>query len=306
MGSKERITRSAFQDLWQKTDVHCTQGLKRHLVLDRLRGHAECGKGDFAGQHLESKPIEWFCEVLGFDTERMRREREEYAQSVISLAKRAMDKQGEIPICDEKGHALLGIGFLRWISADTRELLTGLYLGGMRDASQIRAKVDEIYGDRLGVRNHHHTHSSDDGAIVAGGQMFGFGVAVGVWLADALDSLEKFFPNHPDIDYDLAQHIEESKYPLLCEPSDLYALTFICSIPDNLKGTLPDCSLREMLTVNPENDQMCVESHLLAATGKPYASMTLPDGKMRNVEFYNWVHKRVVSETPKDGWGVSE
>lgn len=289
------VTRAAFEQLMAQTHVHCSRALKRHLVLDRLRGHAERGKGTFEGLRMTGLPVEWFCEAVGWNPSEMKEQKLAYANSVLHVAENAAKVGGMVSLCDERGQALLGIGFLRWISVDSRELLTGLYLGGMRDYPPVRAEVDRLYRERLGA-NGHHTHSSDDGAIVAGGMMFGFGAACGVWLADALDSMEKLLPEPVDADYLLALKIKSWGTPLLCDDADLYSLTYICTIPENQRGVIPDCSLREMLTVDPVTDQTALESHLLAAAGRPYSPMPLQDGELSNRDLYDWVRARVEDE----------
>ncbi len=294
-----KAVQEAFGQLWNETELRCSRTLKRHLVLDRLRGHAERGKWPFEELHMNNFPIDWYCEALSWDAHQFEAENKAYVAGIVRLAERAMQHDGEMPLCDESGQALLGIGFLRWVSADAKQILAGLYLGGMRDNPAVRAQVDQLYGDRLGA-NGHHTHSSDDSAIVAAGMMLGFGAAVGVWLADAIDSLEKFLPNHNDADYELAQRIVAECPSLPATPADLYSLTYVCTIPEALRGQVPDCSLREMLTLDPVTDQTPLESHLLAAAGRPYARMPMESGEMSNHDLYEWVRGRVEEERKRN------
>ena len=58
---------------------------------------------------------------------------------------------------------------------------------------------------------------------------------------------------------------------------------------------LPDSSLRHMLRVERDIDQCAIESHLLAATGRPVAPMALGHERFPSATFYREVEKRVAS-----------
>src|SRR5438105_3090633 len=64
------------------------------------------------------------------------------------------------------------------------------------------------------IRFHEGPGASDDAAIVAGSLLFGGSVSAGVFLADAIDTLEKYVPpeDQSDQDWDLAKEIERD-YP---------------------------------------------------------------------------------------------
>jgi len=58
------------------------------------------------------------------------------------------------------------------------------------------------------IRHRRGPGASDDAAIVAAGFLWGLGVAVGVFFADAIDTLEKYVPVYGDQDEDIAVRIE--------------------------------------------------------------------------------------------------
>jgi hypothetical protein len=143
------------------------------------------------------------------------------------------------------------------------------------------------------IRFHTGPGASDDAAIVAGSLMFGGSVSAGVFLADAIDTLEKYVPpeRFGDQDWELAKEIEQGYADLGIIMDDVYALTHVARGSED--GSVPDSSLRHMLRVDRKVDQCAIEAHLLTATGKPAAPLSLGHRKVPSEEFYAEVKRRV-------------
>jgi hypothetical protein len=144
------------------------------------------------------------------------------------------------------------------------------------------------------IRFHRGAGASDDAAIVVGSLKWGSSVSAGVFLADAMDTLEKYVPldRYSDQDADLAREIERDYARLDVGPEDVSALAFLGRAGDG-KDALPDCSLRHMLRVDRTVDQCVIESHLLAAMARPHAPMALGHERFPSEEFYRIVEQRV-------------
>ena len=128
---------------------------------------------------------------------------------------------------------------------------------------------------------------------MAGSLLFGGSVSAGIFLADAIDTLEKYVPadRYSDQDWELAQEIERDFADLHLTMDDVYALTHVARGSED--GSVPDSSLRHMLRVDRKVDQCALEAHLLAATGKPGAPLSLGHRKVPSDEFYAEVKARV-------------
>ena len=137
--------------------------------------------------------------------------------------------------------------------------------------------------------------ASDDAAMIAGGKVHNPSVALGVFLADAIDTLEKFVVDYADQDNDLARHIERSFPDLSLTLEDVYRLTWLCSVPPEDQGRVPDSSLRHLLEIDRETDQSALDSHLAYLSGHPYSPMLLASEDIPNGEFYGWVEARMRS-----------
>jgi hypothetical protein len=134
--------------------------------------------------------------------------------------------------------------------------------------------------------------ASDDAAILAGGFLYNADVALGVFLADAIDTLEKFVLDYSDKDSDLAAMIKERFPQLSISDREVLRLTALCAIPEEMEGKVPDSSLRHMLRVDRQVDQTALEAHLQFIQGKPVAPMHLAMEAVHSPEFYDWFRQR--------------
>ena len=137
--------------------------------------------------------------------------------------------------------------------------------------------------------------ASDDAAIVMAGKMWGVSAAIGCFLADAVDTIEKYVPEYSDQDSDISHYIQLNCTQLDVTEDDAVDLAFLCSIPEDKQRDLPDSSLRHMLQIDRRRDQCALESHLAFVTGTPYSPMVLDHGECTNVEFYEYVEQRLAA-----------
>lgn len=143
------------------------------------------------------------------------------------------------------------------------------------------------------VRHRLGPGASDDAAIVMAGKLWGLSAAVGCFLADAVDTLEKFVPEYSDQDADISVIIGEARSTDGLTPDDAVDLAYLASIPEDMEGSLPDSSLRHMLEVDRKVDQCALESHLAFVSGRPFSRMDLDHGECDNLEFYDYIERRL-------------
>lgn len=132
--------------------------------------------------------------------------------------------------------------------------------------------------------------ASDDAAIVMAGKLWGISAAVGCFLADAVDTLEKYVPVYADQDDGISELVRPHTDLAIDAAVDL---AYLCAIPRDMEGRLPDDSLRHMLQVDRKLDQCPLESHFAYLTGKPYSEMVLDHGECTNIEFYDYIESRL-------------
>jgi len=135
--------------------------------------------------------------------------------------------------------------------------------------------------------------ASDDLAIAAAGRMLGVSAAVGCFLADAVDTIEKYATELADQDEEIARMVEKMCPDLGVTEEDAVDLAYLCSIPEGMDARIPDSSLRHLLEVDRTIDQCAVESHLAYSAGMPFSEMELDRGQCTNVQLYKFLEKRL-------------
>lgn len=193
---------------------------------------------------------------------------------------------GECHLVDQK--------VLRSLGLDGFDLSQRAHEGELQKFEDAGLFVDEPDGDvaYMYVRHKVGPGASDDAAVVMAGKLWGLSAAVGCLLADAVDTLEKYVPRYSDQDSDISELIERVYPDLGLTREDSVDLAYLCAIPHDMQGRLPDSSLRHMLQVDRRTDQCALESHLAYVAGRPYSEMDLDHGECTNVEFYDYIDRR--------------
>ena len=149
------------------------------------------------------------------------------------------------------------------------------------------------------IRHHVGPGQSDDAAIVASGLIYNVDVALGVFLADAIDTLEKYVGDYSDQDNDLARRIEADYDYLDAKIDDVYTLAYMAAIPAAKVDKIPDSSLRYLLTIDQETGQSTLETHLNFIEGKPYFPIAISYKRISISDLYRFILEKI-KEVKKD------
>jgi len=148
------------------------------------------------------------------------------------------------------------------------------------------------------VRHRIGPGQSDDAAIVAAGFLYGRDTALGVFLADAVDTLEKYVPAYSDQDEDIAEMIKAGLPDLGVDWDDVLQFTALSTIPEGREQHVPDSSLRYLLLVDKHSRQSALESHLRAIQRQPVIPMPLGLSRVPSFDFYSYIRRRVDEARP--------
>jgi len=143
------------------------------------------------------------------------------------------------------------------------------------------------------VRERQGGGTSDDAAILAAGKLHNLSVALGAFLADAIDTLEKFVTDYADQDDDLGRHIERELPDLDLYIEDVSRMIWLCAVPPEQHPHVPDSSLRHLLQIDLRTDQTALESHLAYVQGNPYSPQEIASEDIPNTDFYQWFEARL-------------
>jgi CBS domain-containing protein len=169
---------------------------------------------------------------------------------------------------------------------------------GRYEAEGLIIDEDARHVDSRGVKYMYIRHrvgpgESDDAAIVASGLLYNVDVALGVFLADAVDTLEKYVSRYSDQDQDLARYIESNYEFLGLEKRDVCELAYLSAIPENRLDEIPDSSLRYLLTQDPETGQSTLETHINFIEGRPFAPIVVSYKKIFVGILYDFVKEKL-------------
>lgn len=143
------------------------------------------------------------------------------------------------------------------------------------------------------IRHRRGLGASDDTAIVAAGMLYGLATGVGVFLSDAIDTIEKHVPVFSDQDQKLAKKIKDNYPNLDISEAEIRHLTYLSATPENSVVPVPDSSLRHLMVVDRKHDMNAIESHLLFIQGKPYPAIRIGHEEVLNKKYYEYVRYRL-------------
>lgn len=142
----------------------------------------------------------------------------------------------------------------------------------------------------LYVRHRRGCGTSDDACIILTGLVHGFSAGIGAFLADALDTLEKYVPVFGGSDHALAEVIAQGMPDLNLTPEDAGEIAYLSA---DETGRVPDSSLRHLLAVDRRYDQCAAEAHIAYLLGRPYAPVGLSHRRTPAEEFYAYCEARL-------------
>ncbi len=344
------LIREDFQRMLYTMRLRTTAQAAENILMQSVEGHAHMGHGSFAGRRFPNTGMDDIIEALGRSPHLVGRQRQDLIDEVFAWCDHAVAGDAPSTLVNEEGEGLIGCGLLRHIEINPPDVLRGIYLGALRDDSELRLQVEKHTGLRIGggrmrfinldvmeqmdldgerlatgehadeiqaykqeglilddpaaaprgadvrylyLRERQGGGTSDDSAVIAAGKLHNLSVALGAFLADAIDTLEKFVPDYADQDDDLARRIERGFPDLDLDIQDLMRITWLCGVPPEQKTHVPDSSLRHLLEIDPRTDQTALESHLAHLQGHPYSPQEIASEDIPNTDFYPWFEQRI-------------
>jgi CBS domain-containing protein len=154
------------------------------------------------------------------------------------------------------------------------------------------SEVDDGRIRYMYIRHRGGNGHSDDAAVVSAGVLYGRDVALGVFLADAIDTLDKYALYYRDQDFGLAERLKSS--PVFDETWNeaLEMVTYLATIPDD-NDDVADSSLRYFLLIDKETERCALLSHLDFIEGRPTVPLLLGHNRVKNTLFYKYMREKL-------------
>ena len=339
-----------FRHLQREEDLLTDPEVEDLLFMQTIEGHSHNGDGEFRGQKFVDTTMNDITEALNRDVFVVRSARQSLIDEIYRYAERVIDGENLTHLVNDRGEPLMRCPlFLEW-EVNPKDVLRGLYLGGLMDDFSVRKKVNEKFHinmgggkpylidfrvmERMGLDGEMLAHGehedkideyrqkgliidpsnvnflrhsdirfqyirhkkglgvSDDAAMIAGGMLYSVSVGLGAYLADAIDTLDKFSLKFIEQDDKLA-HIIEKEFPQLnISEDEVLSFIYLIAIPKEEKK-FPDSSQRYFLQIDKETHISTIESHYRFLTGQPYPHFKISYERVLNEEFYQYMKKRI-------------
>ncbi|MCK4330552.1 hypothetical protein KAX02_12005 [candidate division WOR-3 bacterium] len=136
---------------------------------------------------------------------------------------------------------------------------------------------------------------SDDAAVIVSGLLYSMSVGLGAYLADAIDTLDKYSLKFIEQDDTLACTIETNFPDLNITEEEVLSFIYLIAIPEEMQKKIPDSSQRYFLQIDRKTDITTLESHYRFVMGLPYPRFTISYDRVLNEDFYEYVKERLDS-----------
>jgi hypothetical protein len=132
---------------------------------------------------------------------------------------------------------------------------------------------------------------SDDLAVLVAGKLYNISAGLGAYLADAIDTLDKFSLHFYEQDEALATEIEKNFKNLNLTRDDVLNFIRLIAIPEGMESDIPDSSQRYFLEINKDANMTTLESHIRYLEGLPYPQFKIAYERIYNTDLYRYLEK---------------
>jgi len=345
------LVRADYDVLKSYEHLDTTREIEDLLFIQSLEGRAHNGSGVFNKRTYVNTTIEDVVHSLGREPHEIKAKRQSIIDDITDFANAAMNGERREKLLNSNGDPILGIRLFQDRKVNPRDILRGLYLGGLRDNPEIRKEAEKIYqtkigggrcyiidvktmlemnldGEKLAHEPHEdqieeyrrrglivHTEGvvdpksqryfyirhrlgpgqSDDAAFVMSGILYNADVALGVFLADAIDTLEKYAPCFKDQDGELSFQIGRGFKDLRLTLDDVYEIASLAAIPEIEEHMVPDSSLRYLLSIDQRSQVTAFRTHLDFIEGRPVVPLPVSFKRILSTQFYEFINRRLIN-----------
>ena len=347
----KELVRADYEILSSYDHLYTTPAIQDLLFIQSLEGRAHNGAGAFNKRTYVNTTIDDVVRALDRDPAEIKARRQSLIDDIVQFAVDTIDGVKRDKLINANGQPFLGMQLFKDRHVNARDVLRGLYMGGLRDNPDIRKEAEKAYQIRIGggrcyvidmktmldmkldgellahdpheekideyirrglivktegevdpetqryfyIRHRQGPGQSDDGAFIMAGILYNVDVAFGVFLADIIDTLEKYAPVYKDQDGNLSFLIGRAFQDLKLTMDDVYELVCLSSIPEVEELTVPDSSLRYLLSIDSRVQKSAFKSHLDFIEGKPVVPLLVSFKRILSTHFYEYINRRLIN-----------
>jgi len=338
--------RADFKELTRNFRFAMNQDIAPLLLIQSVLGHAQNGHTENYEIPHPNTTMKDICLAIGRDPTLVAEERQKLIDHLETWIFSGEDRQTPV---DLNGNPLFGIDYFDSklakdyeFTLDMKKIKKGFVLGALMDSWDIRKKINEKFGKKLGGGKYHFIDmdmlnlagyntlnlsteghedvidtfrdlgvivndfedgkninllyvrykcgkgSSDDAAIIHATRKYGNDEGIGVLLADATDTWDKFCsrPSVEGHDERIAKKIMKETPKIVSDKEVLEFVRDVCSIPGKSD---PDSSQRYFLQIDRKVNQSALEGHMDYAAEKPFEKMIVGFNQIENKKFFDYL-----------------
>ena len=347
----KELIQADYEVLASYEHLDTTRDIEDLLFIQSLEGRPHNGSGVFDKRTYVNTTIDDVVHALERDAEEIKQKRQSIIDDILDFVDAAMNGEKRDKLLNSQGDPILGIRLFQDRRVNARDILRGLYLGGLRDNPDIRKEAERIYQTKIGggrcyiidvktmldmnldgeqlahdahedkideyrkkglivdvegavdpktqryfyIRHRLGPGQSDDAAFVMAGILYNADVALGVFLADAIDTLEKYAPVYRDQDGALSFQIGRGFKDLQISMEDVYELASLAAIPEVEEHMVPDSSLRYLLSIDQRSQSCAFKTHFDFIEGRPVVSLPVSFKRILSTQFYEYINRRLIN-----------
>ena len=347
----KELIRADYDLLRSYEHLDTTPAIEDLLFIQSLEGRSHNGSGTFHNRTFVNTTIDDVVASLDRSADEIKNKRQAVIDDIVDFAESVINGEKRDKLINANGEPFLGIRLFQDRRVNARDILRGLYMGGLRDNPDIRKEAEKIYQTKIGggrcyiidvktmlemnldgLRLAHEPHEemleeyrrrglivategtadpktqryfyirhrigpgqSDDAAFIMSGILYNPDVALGVFLADAIDTFEKYAPVYKDQDGNLSFEIARGFKDLRITLEDVYELAYLAAIPEVEEHMVPDSSLRYLLSRDSRSGQCAFKTHLDFIEGKPVVALPVSFKRILSTQFYSYINRRLIN-----------
>jgi hypothetical protein len=347
----KHLIQADYEVLKSYETLETSKEIEDLLLIQSLEGRAHNGAGVFNKRTYVNTTIDDVVHALELNPDEIKSKRQWLLDDIADFALSTMNGEKRDKLLNRSGEPLLGVPIFQDRKVNPRDVLRGLYLGGLRDNPDIRKEAERLYQAKIGggrcyiidvktmldmnldgEKLAHESHEekiadyqakglivaaegpvdhrsqryfyirhrlgpgqSDDAAFVMAGILYNTDVALGVFLADAMDTLEKYAPVFKDQDGALSFQIGRGFKELSLSLENVYELASLAAIPETEEQLVPDSSLRYLLSIDQRSQASAFRTHLDFIEGRPVVPLPVSFKRILSTQFYEYINRRLVN-----------
>ena len=146
----KELIQADYEVLSSYEHLDTTRDIQDLLFIQSLEGRAHNGSGVFDKRTYVNTTIDDVVKALDRDADQIKNQRQSIIDDIVDFAEATMSGDKRDKLLNHKGDPILGIRLFQDLRVNPRDVLRGLYMGGLRDNPDIRKEAERLYPAKIG------------------------------------------------------------------------------------------------------------------------------------------------------------